>query len=81
MRAVLALLGLGFGGGGGLLFVAAMSGGAMQQIVAALLMLIGAVMFTGACVLERQIVHDKKFAELHEELIAIRRALERTPAK
>jgi drug/metabolite transporter (DMT)-like permease len=79
MRAILALLGVGFGLAGGLYFVAA--AGAMQQMVAVSLMLVGAVLFTGACVVERQLVHDKKLADLHEELIAIRRAIERGAAK
>lgn len=75
MRAVLALLGMGFGGAGVLLFVAAAA--ALQQIVAVALMIVGAVFFTGAAVMERQIVHDKKFTDMHEELVAIRRAIER----
>lgn len=79
MRAVLALLGLAFGAGGVLFFLIAP--GAMQQMVGAALLIVGAVLFTGACIIERQMVHDKKFADLHEELINIRRAIERGPAK
>lgn len=75
MRAVLALLGMGFSGAGVLLFMVAPA--ALQQIVAVALMIVGAVLFAGAAVVDRQIVHDKKFTELHEELIAIRRAIER----
>lgn len=79
MRAVLALLGMGFGVAGVLFFMIA--AGAMQQMVGVALLIVGAVLFTGAAIVERQIVHDKKFADLHEELINIRRAIERGQGK
>lgn len=75
MRTLLAIFGLLVGGAGILFWL--LAAGAVQQAVAGLLVLIGTVMITGAAVLEGHIVAAAKLTQIHEELIEIRRALER----
>lgn len=79
MRVLLALLGMAFAAAGVLFFVAA--AGAMQEAVAGMLLATGAVLFTGAAIMDLQTQHNKKFTDLHEELINIRRAIERGQEK
>lgn len=75
MRHLLSALGLLVGLAGALFFFAA--NGAMQQIVAGTLMLIGAVLFSTGALLDAMEAGRQQVAGIHEELLSIRRSLEK----
>lgn len=76
MRVLFAIVGMILAGLGLLgTFVAA---AAAQQTVFAIVALIGVVILVGEALVHRSQANAKQVAALHEELISIRRALERS---